>query len=58
MSGRHPDESALPKKQLETASQLVFNRPGDAALRYGFGLGLNPFETGSPSIDGKWKARM
>lgn len=34
-----PDETALPKKQLETASQLVFSRPGDAALRYGFGLG-------------------
>lgn len=34
-----PDETALPKKQLETASQLVFSKPGDAALRYGFGLG-------------------
>ncbi len=34
-----PDETALPKKQLEFASQLAFTRPGDAALRYGFGLG-------------------
>lgn len=34
-----PDATTLPKQQLETASQLVFSRPGDAALRYGFGLG-------------------
>jgi 2-aminoadipate transaminase len=34
-----PDTGTLPKKQLETASQIVFAKPGDAALRYGFGLG-------------------
>ncbi len=34
-----PDAETLPKKQLETASQQVFSQPGDAALRYGFGLG-------------------
>ena len=34
-----PDARTLPKKQLERASQVVFAEPGDAALRYGFGLG-------------------
>jgi 2-aminoadipate transaminase len=34
-----PDAATLPKKQLEIASQIVFSQPGDAALRYGFGLG-------------------
>ncbi|MFT5100800.1 MAG: 2-aminoadipate transaminase, partial [Planctomycetaceae bacterium] len=34
-----PDAATLPKKQLEMASQIVFAKPGDAALRYGFGLG-------------------
>lgn len=34
-----PDAATLPKKQLEAASQIVFAKPGDAALRYGFGLG-------------------
>jgi 2-aminoadipate transaminase len=58
-----PDESALPKKQLETASQLVFNRPGDAALRYGFGLGPQSIrdwlaqyrrEMEGTDVDGDW----
>jgi 2-aminoadipate transaminase len=34
-----PDAATLPKKQLEMASQIVFAKPGDVALRYGFGLG-------------------
>ncbi|MFN3237671.1 MAG: PLP-dependent aminotransferase family protein [Pseudomonadales bacterium] len=34
-----PDAKTLPKKKLETASQVVFSKPGDAALRYGFGAG-------------------
>ena len=36
-----PDASSLPKTALASASQSVFDKPGDLALRYGFGQGPN-----------------
>lgn len=34
-----PDADSLPREQLARASQRVYDKPGDLALRYGFGLG-------------------
>ncbi len=34
-----PDADSLPKEQLSAASNKVFAKPGDLALRYGFGKG-------------------
>lgn len=34
-----PDAASLPKAALDAASQRIYRKPGDLALRYGFGQG-------------------
>lgn len=40
-----PDADSLPKAALDAASQAVFSKPGDLALRYGFGQGPEGIRT-------------
>jgi 2-aminoadipate transaminase len=36
-----PDSTSLPKEALGAAANRVFNKPGEGAFTYGFGLGYN-----------------